>query len=69
MRIALGMDLHKELAVCYATYAGDGLVSDEEQRFLDGFNKKHRRQKARPEDMHVIVHALDGHEVHVLIEN
>ncbi len=63
------MDLHKELAVCYATYAGDGLVSDEEQRFLDGFNKKHRRQKARPEDMHAIVHALDGHEIHVLIEN
>lgn len=69
MRIALGMDLHKDLAVCHAVYAGDGVAPDDDQAFLDRFNGSHRRQRARPEDMHDIVHALDGHEVHVLIEN
>lgn len=69
MRVAIGMDLHKKIAVCFAVYAGEGQPTLEEQELLERFNKEHRRQPSEPEDMYDIAHALDGHEVHVLIEN
>jgi hypothetical protein len=69
MRIAIGMDLHKKSAVCFAVFAGDGQITLEEQDFLDRFNRKHRTQPSEPEDMARIAEDLKGHEVHVLIEN
>ena len=69
MRIAVGMDLHKKSAVCFAVFAGEGQATLKEQDFLDRFNKEHRTQPSEPENMAVIAKALDGHEVHVLVEN
>ena len=69
MKIAIGMDLHKLTAVCYAAYAGNREANEKEQEFLDDFNKKHRTQGAEPQDMYNLVQDLKGHEVHVLIEN
>lgn len=69
MRIAIGMDLHKKTAVCFAVYAGEGQPTLEEQEILERFNKEHRSQHSEPQDMYDIAHALDGHELHVLIEN
>lgn len=69
MRVAIGMDLHKKTAVCFAVYAGEGQPSLEGQEMLERFNREHRSQPSEPEDMYDIVHALDGHEIHILIEN
>lgn len=69
MRIAIGMDLHKRSAVCFAVYAGEGDPTDEQQAVLDAFNKAHRTGGSEPEDMQDIVRDLKGHEAHVLIEN
>ena len=67
--IAVGMDLHAKTAVCHAVYAGEGKPTEEQKAFLDAFNKEHATQGSEPEDMYGIAHALEGHEVHVLIEN
>lgn len=67
--IALGMDLHKDTAVCHAVYAGEGKPSEELQRLLDDFNKNHRVNGTDPESMRDIALALKGCRVHVLIEN
>ena len=69
MRVAIGMDLHKRTAVCFAVYAGEGQPSLKEQETLEKFNKEHRSQQSEPEDMRDIALALKGHEIHVLIEN
>ena len=69
MRIAIGMDLHKRTAVCFAVYAGEGQPSLKEQETLEKFNKEHRSQQSEPEDMRDIALALKGHEIHILIEN
>ena len=69
MKIAIGMDLHKKSAVCFAVFAGNGEPSEREQQILTTFNKEHRTQPSEPEDMKKIVDDLKGHEVHVLIEN
>ena len=69
MRIAIGLDLHKKTAVCFAVYAGEGQPSIEEMEFLEGFNREHRTQGSEPEDMANIARALEGHESHFLIEN
>lgn len=69
MRVAIGMDLHKKSAVCFAVYAGEGQPTLEEQETLERFNRDHRSQPSEPEDMYDIAHALEGHEIHVLIEN
>ena len=69
MRVAIGMDLHKRTAVCFAVYAGEGQPSLKEQETLEKFNKEHRSQQSEPEDMRDIALALKGHEIHILIEN
>ncbi len=69
MRVALGIDLHKKTAVCFAVYAGDGGPTESEQVFLDTFNRRYRTQRSEPEDIAEIADALKRHEVHVLIEN
>ena len=47
MRIAIGMDLHKSTAVCYAVFAGNGEASGREKEFLDDFNRNYRSQASR----------------------
>ena len=69
MRIAIGMDLHKSTAVCYAVFAGNGEASDREKGFLDDFNRDYRSQASTPENMAKIARALPGHDAYVLIEN
>lgn len=69
MRIAVGMDLHKKSAVCFAVYAGEGKPTENEQSLIDLFNKTHRTQASDPEDMAEIAKALSGHESWFLIEN
>ncbi len=36
MRIAIGMDLHKATAVCYAVFAGNGEANDKENGLVQG---------------------------------
>ena len=69
MKIAIGMDLHKKTAVCFAVYAGGGEPNEKNKEFLDKFNKDFRTQGSEPEDMSRIAAALRGHEAYVLIEN
>lgn len=69
MRIAVGMDLHKKSAVCFAVYAGEAAPTEEELETVERFNREHRTQPSEPEDMRDIAMALEGHDVHVLIEN
>lgn len=69
MRIAIGMDLHKDTAVCFAVFAGNGEPNEKQRRYLDGFNSRHRTQGSEPEDMKAIVDDLRDQDVHVLIEN
>jgi transposase len=69
MKIAIGIDLHKKTAVCYAVYAGAGEPSEKNKEFLERFNKDFRTQGSEPEDMGRIAAALRGHDAHVLIEN
>ena len=67
--MAIGMDLHKSTAVCYAVFAGNGEASERENEFLDSFNRDYRSQRSTPENMARIAKALSGHEAYVLIEN
>jgi transposase len=69
MKIAVGMDLHKKTAVCYAVYAGIGEPSEKNKEFLEKFNKDFRIQGSQPEDMGRIAAGLRGHDAHILIEN
>ena len=69
MRVAIGMDLHKATAVCYAVFAGNGEASERENEFLEDFNRNYRSQRSTPENMARMAKALSGHEAHVLIEN
>lgn len=69
MRVAIGMDLHKATAVCYAVFAGNGEASDRENEFLDDFNRNYRKQASTPENMAKIARAVSRHDAYVLIEN
>ena len=69
MRIAVGMDLHKSTAVCFASYAGEGEPSERVNDFLDDFNTRYRTQPSTPENLAKIARALQGHEAYILIEN
>jgi len=69
MRIAVGMDLHKSTAVCFASFAGEGEPKEKHVEFIDGFNKKYRTQPSTPERIADIANALKGHEAYILIEN
>lgn len=69
MRVAIGMDLHKKTAVCFAVYAGEGKPYDRDVLFLEKFNKEFKTNGTGPEDMVKLVKSMSGHEIHVLIEN
>ena len=69
MRVAIGMDLHKATAVCYAVFAGNGEAGDRENEFLDDFNRNYRKQASTPENMAKIAKAVSKHDAYVLIEN
>ena len=68
-RIAIGIDLHKSTAVCYAVFAGNGEAGDKENEFLEDFNRDFRSQASTPENMARIARALSKHEAYMLIEN
>ena len=69
MRIAIGMDLHKSTAVCFAVYAGEGEPNEKETVFLNNFNRDFRKQASSPEKIGLIAAAIRGHEAWFLIEN
>lgn len=69
MRIAIGMDLHKSTAVCFAVYAGEGEPNDKNKEFIEKFNAEFRSQASTPGEMVPLVKALNGHEAWFLIEN
>lgn len=69
MKIAIGMDLHKASAVCFASYAGEGEPNERQMDFLNDFNVKYRTQPSTPEYLAKIADALKGHDAYILIEN
>ncbi len=69
MKIAIGMDLHKSKAVCFASYAGDGEPNEKNVAFLERFNEEFHSQASTPEAMVTLATALRGHEAWFLIEN
>lgn len=69
MKIAIGMDLHKSKAVCFASYAGDGEPNEKNVAFLERFNEEFHSQASTPEAMATLATALRGHEAWFLIEN
>ena len=69
MKIAIGMDLHKSKAVCFASYAGDGEPNEKNVAFLERVNEEFHSQASTPEAMATLATALRGHEAWFLIEN
>jgi len=68
-KIAVGMDLHKKTAVCYAVYAGEGEPNEKKKEFLEDFNRNFRTQGSEPKDMALMAAEFRGHDAHILIEN
>lgn len=69
MIIAIGIDVHKELCVGYAVFAGQGEPRPAHTAYLEKFNKDFRRFPSNSGGMKSLAERVDGHEVHILIEN
>ena len=69
MKLAVGIDVHKEKCVACAVYAGQGEATSKQQYFLDRFEDGFKRFPSDGRGMLDMVRFLRGHELHVLIEN
>jgi len=69
MKLAVGIDVHKEMCAAHATGGGANKVSSKQQYFIDRFNDQFDRFPSDSRGMHSLCQFLKGHEVHILIEN
>ncbi len=69
MKLAVGIDVHKELCCAHATGGGANKVNSKQQYFIDRFNDQFRRFPSDSRGMYSLCQFLKGHEVHILIEN
>lgn len=69
MKLAVGIDVHKEMCAAHATGGGANKVSSKQQYFIDRFNDQFDRFPSDSRGMHSLCQFLKGHDVHILIEN
>lgn len=69
MKIAVGIDVHKEKCAAFALFAGVGEPRERHVRFLERFNEDFRRFPSDASGMAALADRLGGHDVDVLIEN
>lgn len=69
MKLAIGVDVHKEKCAVYAAYGGLSKPSAKQQLFLDRLNEDFRRIPSDHRGMKQLANRLKGHDAHILIEN
>jgi transposase len=69
MRIAIGIDVHKEECAACAVYAGTGEPQRRHRDSLEKFNKDFRRFPSDAAGMRELADRIRDHEAYVLIEN
>lgn len=69
MKLAVGIDVHKEMCAAHATSGGVNKANNKQQYFIDRFNDQFRRFPSDSRGIHSLCQFLKGHEVHILIEN
>lgn len=69
MKLAVGIDVHKELCAAHATFGGITKAKPKQQYFIDRFNNDFKRFPSDVRGMTDLAKYLKGHEVHILIEN
>ena len=69
MKLAVGIDVHKELCAAHATGGSAHKVTSKQQYFIDRFNSQFERFPSDSRGMYSLCQFLKGHEVHILIEN
>jgi transposase len=68
MKMAIGIDVHKETSTAYAVYAGDSEEKGKQKEYLESFNKEFGRFPSTPEEYKRLM-VVRGHECHILLEN
>lgn len=69
MKMAIGIDVHKEKCAAYAVYAGAGEPRMRHRDILESFNKDFRRFPSDAAGMMKLADRICGHEADILIEN
>ena len=69
MKLAVGIDVHKEKCVAHVTHCGPNEPKPRQKGFLDRINEEFRRFPSDVRGMTDLARALKGHESHILIEN
>ena len=69
MRLAVGIDVHKEKCAACAVYAGHGSMKEKQIRSLEKFNEEFRRFPSDANGMKALANRLMDHEAEILIEN
>ena len=69
MKLAVGIDVHKEKCVAHVTHCGLNEPKPKQKEFLDRINEEFRRFPSDVRGLTDLARALKGHEIHILIEN
>lgn len=69
MKIAIGIDVHKEKCAAFAVFAGLGDPRPRHIAFLDKFNEDFRRFPSDYAGMTALFERVRDHDAEVLIEN
>ena len=69
MKIAIGIDVHKDKCATHAVYAGMGEPRQRHRDFLDSLNKDFRRLPSDAVGMKKLADRIRDHEADILIEN
>ena len=69
MKLAVGIDVHKEMCTGHATFGGITKPKPKQQDLIDRFNEDFKRFPSDVKGMTDLARYLKGHEVHILIEN
>jgi len=69
MKMAIGIDVHKETSTAYAVYAGDSEEKGKQKEYLDSFNREFGRFPSTPDEYKKLMAFVRGHECHILLEN
>jgi transposase len=69
MRLAIGIDVHKDKCAACAVYAGQGRMKEKQTETIERFNEDFRRFPSDADGMRKLSSRLRDHEAEILIEN
>jgi transposase len=69
MRLAIGIDVHKEKCAACAVYAGQGDMKEKQTKTIEKFNEDFRRFPSDADGMRKLASRLRDHDSEILIEN